>query len=202
MASDSAYNCGRDPLVFPVRPTTLIPIKCFLVFEKYALRACCRCVRIQVLEGTSEYPRALRASRQAFPFLEILTRWAWRCHVPPEPAAVPSRDTNAPERTGSRGQADRSILRAALEGGTEIAPGGCWSDRGELGTGRVGSRGRGDTGVASLLVAMAKDDPSGETIRSMQRWACQALVPEQVSPCHYLRSFLVILQLRDPCFRL
>lgn len=46
------------------------------------------------------------------------------------------------------------------------------------------TRGRGNTGVASLLVALAKADPSGETIRSMQRWACEALVPEQVRRCH------------------
>lgn len=34
--------------------------------------------------------------------------------------------------------------------------------------------------MASLLVELAKADPSGATIRSMQRWACEAILPEQV----------------------
>lgn len=41
-------------------------------------------------------------------------------------------------------------------------------------------RSRRNTGVASLLVALAKADPSGDTIQSMQRWACEALLPEKV----------------------
>lgn len=43
-----------------------------------------------------------------------------------------------------------------------------------------GARGRRDTGVATLLVALATADPSGDAIRSMQRWACEALLPEEV----------------------
>lgn len=41
-------------------------------------------------------------------------------------------------------------------------------------------RSREDTGVASLLVALTKADPSGDTIRCMQHWAVEALLPEKV----------------------
>ena len=51
-----------------------------------------------------------------------------------------------------------------------------------------GARGRRDTGVAALLVALATADPSGDAIRSMQRWACEALLPEEVKGG--ARSFL------------
>lgn len=39
--------------------------------------------------------------------------------------------------------------------------------------------GREDTGVASLLVALGRADPSGDTIRSMQRWVIEAVTPEE-----------------------
>ncbi|CAM9474243.1 unnamed protein product, partial [Laminaria digitata] len=36
----------------------------------------------EVQRGTKDIPGGLRAARQAFPFLEILARWAWRCETP------------------------------------------------------------------------------------------------------------------------
>ncbi|CAM9947475.1 unnamed protein product, partial [Laminaria digitata] len=109
----------------------------------------------EVQEGSSHHPRALRASRQAFPFLEILARWSWFCQTPNTPP--PSSPSPFP-----------SLASGGDGGGSGSGDGG----------GRV--RGREDTGVAPLLVALAEADPSGETIRSMQRWACEALLPEQV----------------------
>lgn len=62
----------------------------------------------------------------------------------------------------------------------------------ELGRENASLRNRGDTGVASLLVELAKADPSGDTIRSMQRWACEAILPEEVRlPAALLCSELV-----------
>lgn len=68
----------------------------------------------------------------------------------------------------------------------------------ELGGENAPLRNRGDTGVASLLVQLAKADPSGDTIRSMQRWACEAILPEEVwllllATLSYRISYEVIL---------
>ena len=41
-------------------------------------------------------------------------------------------------------------------------------------------RGRRNTGIAALLVALARADPTGETIKSMMRWVCEGLMPELV----------------------
>lgn len=38
-------------------------------------------------------------------------------------------------------------------------------------------RRRENTGVAALLVALAKADPSGDSIRALQRWVVEAVVP-------------------------
>lgn len=43
---------------------------------------------MQVQRGTVDAPAGLRAARQAFPFLEMLTRWAWRCKISPEEEAT------------------------------------------------------------------------------------------------------------------
>lgn len=126
---------------------------------------------VQVQEGASERPRALRAARQAFPFLEILARWAWCCHLPLDPGSLPEQmQENGVDATGVLDGVTGALSSEGFgsEGGEREARGG----------GAV--RGPGNTGVASLLVALARADPSGETIRSMQRWACEALVPEQV----------------------
>lgn len=158
--------------------------------------------------GTTENPAGLRAARQAFPFLEIFARWAWRCQTPeakPKPATT--------KRFGKKREKDKSeearaaAARAQLtptEGtvteeevaSTSAPPDSSSSCGGESkgyrvdndgggggGTDSVGKvRGRGleDTGVASLLVALVKADPTGDTIRSMQRWACEAVLPEEV----------------------
>lgn len=132
----------------------------------------------QVQVGAADTPRALRAARQAFPFLEIITRWSWRCRTTEPPPAPPTSGTAA-AKIREPGAATEGLGREGLEGEAEIGPGGRLS-QGESG-GREGRvRGHGDTGIASLLVALAKADPSGETIRSVQRWACEALLPEQV----------------------
>lgn len=52
-----------------------IPTLLFLL-QLLALYRCC-----QVQRGTMDTPAALRAARQAFPFLEMLARWAWRCKL-------------------------------------------------------------------------------------------------------------------------
>ncbi|CAN0493121.1 unnamed protein product, partial [Ectocarpus sp. 8 AP-2014] len=111
----------------------------------------------QVQEGSAEHPRALRAARQAFPFLEPLTRWSWRCRTP--------ETSSSTDNDGETGTGD--VKEDDTKGGRE-------------GSGRR-KRGRDNTGVASLLVALAKADPSGETIKSMMRWAIEGLMPEQVA---------------------
>lgn len=40
-------------------------------------------------------------------------------------------------------------------------------------------RGREKTGVATLLVVLAKADPSGGSIRALQRWAVEAVLPRR-----------------------
>ncbi|CAM9888920.1 unnamed protein product [Ectocarpus sp. 6 AP-2014] len=110
----------------------------------------------EVQEGSAEHPRALRAARQAFPFLEPLTRWSWRCRTPET-----SSSTDNDGETGT-GDVNEDDTKAGREG-----------------SGRR-KRGRDNTGVASLLVALAKADASGETIKSMMRWAIEGLMPEQV----------------------
>eukprot|EP00903_Cladosiphon_okamuranus_P006600 g6447.t1 len=126
----------------------------------------------EVQERCAEYPRALRAARQAFPFLEPLTRWSWRCKTPDS-----SPDSSMKETGGdSSGTVPDAI--AAHERGA-----GCGEGVGEGGARKRKKRrvrGRKDTGVPSLLVALAKADPSGETIKSMMRWVCEGLMPEQV----------------------
>ncbi len=146
----------------------------------------------------------LRASRQAFPFLEMLARWAWRCKISPEELATAGkRKKSVTKSFGKKSKRKReaeaaaaaaaaAALEAAAVEEVEVAAGVGGEGAGELeGDGGEGSgdaaagvsrglRGRENTGVASLLVELAKADPSGDTIRSMQRWACVAILPEEV----------------------
>lgn len=130
--------------------------------------------------GAREFPKALRAARQAFPFLESLARWAWRCQAPLETNANAATAATAATVTAAAAAAAVTATAGQLEGmesqgHVEEGRGSASADQGHR-----NRRGREDTGVASLLVALASADPSGETIRSMQRWACEALLPEQV----------------------
>ena len=179
----------------------------------------------QVQRGVKDNPGGLRAARQAFPFLEILARWAWRCETPEVAKKMSSTKSFGKKKFGKKKNAkgvrkgsklkqeeegsDVTVLPVAhttaavgtVGGVAELGVEGsqpstppvvkCGTDRnvaeggGEglkpAGGGFVGgARGRQDTGVAALLVALATADPSGDAIRSMQRWACEALLPEEV----------------------
>lgn len=99
-------------------------------------------------------------------------RWSWRCRTP---------DSSADSATNDSGD-DTSDADTGATAARERSP-GCdeGGDEGAGGEGkRKGVRGRKSTGVASLLVALAKADPTGETIKSMMRWVCEGLMPEQV----------------------
>ena len=146
---------------------------------------------MQVQQEIANHPRALRASRQAFPFLEILARWSWFCRTPPTPPITPTATSTPFSPSCARGGGRGGGGAESVDGQRELAGDGGEGGDGDGGGGGGGGgagglsrggrvRGRGDTGVASLLVALAKADPSGETIRSMQRWVCGALLPEQV----------------------
>ncbi|CAM9187780.1 unnamed protein product [Scytosiphon promiscuus] len=123
----------------------------------------------EVHEGSAKYPRALRAARQAFPFLEPLARWSWRCQRPEV----------SPSPVGDSHSQSNGIVQANMDiGTTAIHQDG--ENRTQDRSRKRKKRGRSNTGVASLLVALAKADPSGETIKSLMRWACEGLMPEQV----------------------
>eukprot|EP00752_Nemacystus_decipiens_P004033 g3692.t1 len=128
----------------------------------------------EVQEGCKEHPRALRAARQAFPFLEPLARWSWRCRTPDGSPDTPTKDC-----VNDASNADTDVVSAhnrSVEGDEGGDEGGAGEGRG---AGMI-VRGRKSTGVASLLVALGKADPTGETIKSMMRWVCEGLMPEQV----------------------
>ncbi|CAM9778016.1 unnamed protein product [Ectocarpus fasciculatus] len=139
----------------------------------------------EVQRGAVETPGGLRAARQAYPFLEMLTRWAWRCKLSEEEEAFAGkRKKSVTKSFGKKSkkkmrEAEAAAAAAAGRGEEEVMAGGK-ENGGEAAATADGGRSREDTGVASLLVELAKADPSGATIRSMQRWACEAILPEQV----------------------
>lgn len=120
----------------------------------------------------------------------MLTRWAWRCHTPDPIKSTPKTKAFGKKRKEKKSNSSKKIaLKAtntedlkrrdnAKEGG--VLEGGKACRR---------LRDREDIGVASLLAALAEADPSGETIRCLQRWACDAVLLEEV-PCyvHYVSS--------------
>ncbi|CAM9888561.1 unnamed protein product, partial [Ectocarpus sp. 8 AP-2014] len=73
------------------------------------------------------------------------------------------------------GRGEKEVMAGGKESGGEVA-----ATAAAAAAAASGGRSREDTGVASLLVELAKADPSGATIRSMQRWACEAILPEQM----------------------
>ncbi|CAM9148932.1 unnamed protein product, partial [Discosporangium mesarthrocarpum] len=110
----------------------------------------------EVGQGASGQPKALRAARQAFPFLEMTRRWACRCQE------GRARTRVIPSWHGGRGGEEKTSIRGDNE----------TQDSGQLK----------ETGVASLLVWLAREDPSGENIRSLQKWVCEAFVSKEVHP--------------------
>lgn len=134
----------------------------------------------QVQRGAAQTPGALRAARQAYPFLEVMARWAWRCSTTPQELkeGVHARSNGvAASSLAGAGAATATSVSAAWEGrdrGEELRGDGtsvavveapvsvelkevqCW-------------RQISNTGVAALLVALAKADPSGDIIQALQR---------------------------------
>lgn len=111
----------------------------------------------------------------------MLARWAWRCHTPD-----PIKSTTSTKAFGKKLEENKSssFKKIDIEATNDVGLNS--RDNGKEGgileeekTCRR-SRGREDTGVASLLVAIAEDDPLGETIRCLQRWACDAILLEEV----------------------
>eukprot|EP00903_Cladosiphon_okamuranus_P013411 g12496.t1 len=152
----------------------------------------------EVQRGTVDVPAGLRAARKAFPFLEMLSRWAWRCKISAEEEATAGKRRKSVTKSfGKKSKRKRETEEAAAVATAPAAAaaqaggeaGGASQDRkarelsGEEAAAGVGGgkeRSREDTGVAKLLVELAKADPSGDTIRSMQRWACEAILPEEM----------------------
>lgn len=110
-----------------------------------------------------------------FPRLLYSERWSWRCRT-----LDSSPDSSTKDNGRHTSDADTEAI-AARERSAGCDEGGGKGGSGE-GKRRKG-RGRRDTGVASLLVALAEADPTGETIKSMMRWVCEGLMPEQVRYC-------------------
>lgn len=147
----------------------------------------------QVQAAIPDKPAALRAARQAFPYLEMLARWAWRCELPP---LAPKKEgyksfgkkkNNRKEKKEQDKGGGATPLTATPAAGVkamkrndkEVDSGADLRSEGDK---DVLGRGRASTGVAALVISLAKADPSGGTIQSMQRWACEAILPAQV--CH------------------
>lgn len=119
----------------------------------------------------------------------MLARWAWRCHTPEPIKSTPrtkafGKKKKEKESNGSRKNAFEATNTAVpkhRDNAKEVLS----ESRKEGGVLEEGKacrrlRGREDTGVASLLATIAEADPSGETIRCLQRWACDAVLLEEV----------------------
>ena len=146
---------------------------------------------------TADNPAGLRAARQAFPFMEILVRWAWRCHTPElVKNKPPTKNTSKASRTSNKRRnniekRDRMGSAVSVEAPSPAALGHRHrNERQESfeidggGVVQEGSvRSRENTGVASLLATLAAADPSGETIRCLQRWVCDAVLLDEVCLC-------------------
>ncbi|CAM9485102.1 unnamed protein product [Ectocarpus sp. 6 AP-2014] len=65
----------------------------------------------EVQRGAVETPGGLRAARQAFPFLEMLTRWAWRCKLSEEEEAFAGKRKKSV--TKSFGKKSKKKMREA-----------------------------------------------------------------------------------------
>lgn len=126
----------------------------------------------KVQNAILETPEALRAARQAFPVLEMLSRWAWDSYDPTGAAIA------AGAHAAESGSGTAKLPQARLEGGNASGTPKAFSQSGMEAERHVD--GPKDARVTSLLVALARADPSGDTIRSLQRWAHEAIMPEQV----------------------
>lgn len=68
----------------------------------------------QVQRGTVDAPAGLRAARQAFPFLEMLSRWAWRCKISAEEEATAGkRKKSVTKSFGKKSKRKREAEAAA-----------------------------------------------------------------------------------------
>lgn len=111
--------------------------------------------------------------------ISFCERWSWRCRTPD---SSPDSSTKDAEDDASDADADTddNLVGCERSGGSDKGRDGDEDEDGGRKRSKPRERGRGDTGVASLLVALAKADPTGETIKSMMRWVCEGLMPEQV----------------------
>lgn len=114
-----------------------------------------------------------RNTLASFTALVHLSRWSWRCQRP-QTSSSPLADSDSHSQDHSN-----DVEETDMGSSTTLA------DENGRHAGQDERRGRRrvrkNTGVASLLVALAQADPSGETIKSMMRWAREGLMPEQVS---------------------
>lgn len=146
----------------------------------------------------------------------IFGRWSWRCRTP-KPEAAPRADGKDGGKDGGDGGDGGDDGGCAADGGTDVDGGFSddgratgWGGEVDGGGGESGEqerrkrnrtgggRGRSNTGVAALLVALAKADPSGETIKSMMRWVCEGLMPEQVCTLIIVESMPCYGHVRAP----
>ena len=84
--------------------------------------------------GTVDTPAGLRAARQAFPFLEMLSRWAWRCKISAEEEATAGKrkktvTKNFGKKSKRKREAEAAVAAAAAAAAAVVPAAGA---RGEV----------------------------------------------------------------------